>query len=44
MMLLFPPFRIDVDDKRLWRGSTLLALRRKPFAILWYLVAIRSGW
>jgi predicted ATPase len=33
----FPPFRLDLEEERLWRGDTLLALRRKPFAILRYL-------
>ena len=36
-MLSFPPFRIDVDDERLWKGGSELKLRRKPFAILKYL-------
>ncbi|MGE3762562.1 MAG: AAA family ATPase [Kofleriaceae bacterium] len=38
-MVVFPPFRLDVDEERLWKGSTELSLRRKPFAILRYLVA-----
>ncbi len=38
-MLAFPPFRLDVDEGRLWKGDTLLVLRRKPFAILSYLAA-----
>src|SRR5258706_15125932 len=38
-MASFPPFRLDVDDERLWKGNQLVALRRKPFAILRYLVA-----
>lgn len=38
-MLVFPPFRLDGDQQRLWKGTTLLALRRKPFAILSYLAA-----
>src|SRR4051812_44141651 len=37
-MVAFPPFRLDLEDERLWKGSKLLALRRKPFAILRYLV------
>ena len=37
-MVEFPPFRLDVDEERLWRGQQLLAVRRKPFAILRYLV------
>jgi DNA-binding winged helix-turn-helix (wHTH) protein/tetratricopeptide (TPR) repeat protein len=35
----FPPYRIDVEEERLWRGSNLLGVRRKPFAILKYLAA-----
>src|SRR5689334_4553264 len=38
-MLSFPPFRLDVMEERLWRGAKLVAVRRKPFAILRYLVA-----
>jgi DNA-binding winged helix-turn-helix (wHTH) protein len=33
----FPPYRLDLAEERLWRGSNLLGLRRKPFAILRYL-------
>jgi DNA-binding winged helix-turn-helix (wHTH) protein/tetratricopeptide (TPR) repeat protein len=36
---LFPPFRLDVRDERLWKGTSELKLRRKPFAILRYLTA-----
>lgn len=36
-MLVFPPFRLDPDQERLWKGEKLLVLRRKPFAILRYL-------
>lgn len=36
-MLAFPPFRLDLDEERLWNGGKLLVLRRKPFAILRYL-------
>jgi len=36
-MISFPPFRLDPEDERLWRGSTRLTIRRKPFAILRYL-------
>jgi DNA-binding winged helix-turn-helix (wHTH) protein/tetratricopeptide (TPR) repeat protein len=36
-MIAFPPFRLDVDEGRLWKGEAVLALRRKPFAILRYL-------
>lgn len=38
-MISFPPFRLDSDQERLWKGETLLVLRRKPFAILRYLAA-----
>jgi DNA-binding winged helix-turn-helix (wHTH) protein len=38
LMVSFPPFRLDIEEGRLWKGGTLLALRRKPFAILRYLV------
>lgn len=38
-MVAFPPFRLDREEGRLWKGETLLTLRRKPFAILSYLVA-----
>ncbi|HEX3598068.1 MAG TPA: AAA family ATPase [Polyangiaceae bacterium] len=38
-MVVFPPFRLDTDEGRLWNGETLLVLRRKPFAILSYLAA-----
>ncbi len=37
-MVSFPPFRLDSEEGRLWKGETPLALRRKPFAILRYLV------
>jgi DNA-binding winged helix-turn-helix (wHTH) protein/energy-coupling factor transporter ATP-binding protein EcfA2 len=36
-MVAFPPFRLDSDEGRLWKGETLLVLRRKPMAILRYL-------
>jgi len=36
-MLSFPPFRLDLDEERLWKGATLLTVRRKPFAILRHL-------
>jgi DNA-binding winged helix-turn-helix (wHTH) protein len=35
--LVFPPFRLDVGDERLWKGSSEIGLRRKPFAILRYI-------
>jgi DNA-binding winged helix-turn-helix (wHTH) protein len=38
-VVAFPPYRLDLDEERLWKGTKLLALRRKPFAILRYLVA-----
>jgi DNA-binding winged helix-turn-helix (wHTH) protein len=38
-MIAFPPFRLDPDEGRLWKGKTVLALRKKPFAILSYLAA-----
>lgn len=38
-MLAFPPFRLDPDEGRLWKGETSLTLRKKPFAILCYLAA-----
>ena len=38
-MVSFPPFRLDTDEGRLWKRQKLLALRRKPFAILSYLAA-----
>ena len=37
-VLSFPPFRLDAADERLWKGDHELKLRRKPFAILKYLV------
>jgi tetratricopeptide (TPR) repeat protein len=37
-VIAFPPFRLDVDEQQLWRGDKLLALRKKPFAILRYLI------
>jgi DNA-binding winged helix-turn-helix (wHTH) protein len=38
-MLFFPPFRLDGDQERLWKGDQQLTLRRKPFAILRYLAS-----
>jgi DNA-binding winged helix-turn-helix (wHTH) protein len=38
-VVAFPPFRLDLEDERLWKGGKELSLRRKPFAILRYLVA-----
>ena len=37
-MLSFPPFQLDLDNERLWKNGNELSLRRKPFAILRYLV------
>jgi DNA-binding winged helix-turn-helix (wHTH) protein len=37
-MLSFPPFRLDLDNERLWKNSDEIHLRRKPFAILRHLV------
>src|SRR5438094_10515716 len=37
-VFLFPPFRLDVHNQQLWRGSQALALRPKTFAVLQYLV------
>src|SRR5262245_42411065 len=36
-MVVFPAFRLGPDDGRLWQGTELLTLRRKPFAILRFL-------
>lgn len=36
-MLVFPPFRLDTAQERLWKGDKPLSLRKKPFAILRYL-------
>ena len=33
----FPPFRLDLANHELWRGSSRLSLRPKPFAVLAYL-------
>jgi predicted ATPase/DNA-binding winged helix-turn-helix (wHTH) protein len=34
----FPPFRLDLDEQRIWKKNQELQLRRKPFAILNHLV------
>jgi DNA-binding winged helix-turn-helix (wHTH) protein len=34
----FPPFRLDFENERLWRGKQLIALRPKTFAVLRYLL------
>lgn len=38
-MVWFPPFRLDTDEGRLWKGETVVTLRRKPLSILNYLAA-----
>ena len=35
--LVFPPFRLDVANEQLWRGSTLIPLRPRAFEVLLYL-------
>src|SRR5262245_49325695 len=37
-LFVFPPFRLDPVNEQLWHAERLVALRRKPFAILRYLV------
>lgn len=37
-IFVFPPFRLDVANEQLWRGSNLLALRPKTYEVLLYLV------
>ncbi|HTB76478.1 MAG TPA: AAA family ATPase, partial [Polyangiaceae bacterium] len=37
-MLSFPPFRLDLDNERLWKNGEEVRVRRKPFAILRHLV------
>jgi predicted ATPase/class 3 adenylate cyclase len=41
-IFLFPPFRLDVRNEQLWRGTQLLALRPKTFAVLRVLV-VQAG-
>src|SRR5215510_499943 len=36
--LCFPPFRLDLANEQLCRGTQLLAVRPKTFAVLRYLV------
>src|SRR5713101_2335966 len=36
--LLFPPFRLDPADERLWHGTEAIVLRHKTWAVLHYLV------
>src|SRR5437868_4246791 len=38
-LIVFAPFHLDLGTARLWRGSQMLALRPKLFAVLRYLVA-----
>jgi predicted ATPase len=35
--ILFGPFRLDCDNRQLWRGEQPLALQPKPLAVLQYL-------
>jgi len=35
----FPPFRLDLEEACLWRGTTRLAVPPKDFAVLHYLVS-----
>jgi DNA-binding winged helix-turn-helix (wHTH) protein len=37
-VLSFPPFRLDLDNERLWKDGAELRLRRKPFALLRHFV------
>lgn len=37
-LLEFPPFRLDLDNERLWRGTDEIPLRPKAFSVLRYLV------
>src|SRR5262245_47574982 len=37
-LIVFHPFRLDLQNERLWRGERQIPLRPKPFAILRYLV------
>ena len=41
-IFVFDPFRLDPVNERLWRGTELLSVRPKPFAILRYL-AVHPG-
>src|SRR5919197_85229 len=40
--VLFPPFRLDLVEERLWQDTRLIPLRPKTFAVLRYL-AERPG-
>jgi DNA-binding winged helix-turn-helix (wHTH) protein len=35
--IVFAPFRLDCDNRRLWRGEQPLAVQPKPLAVLQYL-------
>ena len=35
--IVFGPFRLDCDNRQLWRGEQLLAVQPKPLAVLQYL-------
>jgi DNA-binding winged helix-turn-helix (wHTH) protein/predicted ATPase len=37
-IIVFPPFRLDMAEQRLWRGEEILQLRPKTFAVLAYLL------
>jgi len=39
----FPPWRLDLAQQRLWRGTEEVRLRAKTFDILCYLAG-RPGW
>ena len=41
-VFVFPPFRLDAVNEQLWHEQQLVALRRKPFAILRYLLEQRG--
>ncbi len=41
-LLVFPPFRLDIDNERLWLGDAELHLRPKAFAVLLYLIDQRG--
>ena len=36
--IVFPPFRLDAADQRLYRNSDPIDLRPKAFAVLWHLL------
>ena len=38
LSVAFPPFRLELQNERLWRESELIPLRPKTFAVLRYLV------